>query len=214
MNNNLEKIYYYHHKKRRGDGFIILGEERGLFLKKNIGTEKKVLDIGCRDGALTRFYSKGNKILGLDIDSYSLEEASKNLNINIKQIDLNGDWGLENDLFDVVVAAEIIEHLYYPDIVLEKIKNVLKKDGILLGSIPHAFSLQSRIRLFLGSKKSTALQDQTHINHFSYKEFKKILSKNFKNIEIEGIISKKFKFLNLIFPFLFAHTLLFKAVKK
>lgn len=214
MNKNLENIYHSHHVNRRGRGFVILGEERGAFLQKHIGQGKKVLDIGCRDGTLTKFYKDGNDVLGLDIDSASLNVASSYLGIKVKQVDLNGDWGLGENIFDVVVAAEIIEHLYYPETVLEKIAKVLKDNGTLVGSIPHAFSLQARIRLLLGTKSGTALQDPTHINHFFYKDFKKLLANNFKDIEIESIVSKKFKFFNYFFPNLFTHTILFKAVKK
>ena len=214
MNIGLEKVYSYHHRKERGWGFLVLGEERGKFLRDNIGKNKNVLDIGCRDGALTKAYREGNNVLGFDIDNDALEEAKKNLGINIKHADINDDWGLDKESFDVVVAAEVIEHIYYPVFVLEKIYEVLKPGGKLVGSVPHAFSLQNRVKLFFAKKTGTTLSDPTHINHFSKKEFEGLLKKKFDEVRFQPIISNKFKLLAMVFPFLFAHTILFSTVKK
>ncbi len=49
----IEEIYSHHHTKNRGNNCILLGDERGAFLRQRIGKGKRVLDIGCRDGALT-----------------------------------------------------------------------------------------------------------------------------------------------------------------
>lgn len=87
--NSLEKIYNYHHTKERGWGFVALSQERGEFLKNNIGENKKILDIGCRDGSLTKFYYKNNDVTGVDIDSEALERARKELGINVQHMDLN-----------------------------------------------------------------------------------------------------------------------------
>lgn len=187
------------------------GEVRGTFLKKYVGQGKKVLDIGCRDGALTKFYAQGNDVTGMDIDSSALVRASESLGIKTIHSDLNDIWALE-ETFDIVVACEIIEHVYYPEKVLKKIYEALKPGGILLGSIPHAFSLQSRLRLLFASKKNTALEDPTHINHFSGKEFKRLLEEaHFDDIYIEDILSKKFTLPAKVFPRHFAHSFMFKA---
>ncbi len=209
----LEEVYNYHHTKERGDFFLILGDERGSFLKEKIGSGKKVLDIGCRDGALTKYYAKDNEVLGCDVDSEALSRAEKFLGITTKHLDLNGDWGLPKNNFDVVVAAEVVEHLYYPVHVFKKINDVLKTGGFFVGTIPHAFSIQNRVKLFFGSKSGTPLQDPTHINHFCHKEFKKLLEKQFVNVEIKGITSPRYNKLTFIFPFFFAHDIMFYAQK-
>lgn len=211
---SIEQIYNSHHKKQRGEGFAILKDERGGFLKEKIGTGKKVLDLGCRDGALTKYFCENNEVLGVDIDSEAMERAEKQLGIKIKKIDLNGEWGLPENNFDIVVAAEVIEHLYHPEILMQKIKKVLKDDGAFVGSIPYAFSLQSRIKMFFAIKTGTPFQDPTHINHFSYKEFSDLLRKNFKEVEIRAIVPARYKIFTKLFPYLFAHDFLFIAKSK
>jgi 2-polyprenyl-3-methyl-5-hydroxy-6-metoxy-1,4-benzoquinol methylase len=146
---SLESVYREHHHERRGDFFLMLGQERGSFLAQKIGTGKKVLDIGCRDGALTKFYSKGNSVLGIDIDSMALARAKSALGIETVSVDLNGDWAGIMPGYDVIVAAEVLEHLYYPDQVVAKIAArlkieivpvVSKKFALLNKIFPNAFT--------------------------------------------------------------------------
>lgn len=211
MNQSLEHVYREHHSTRRGEFFLVNGDVRGNFLKERMGQGKRVLDIGCRDGALTGFYSEGNDVLGVDIDSEALARAKEKYGITTVHADLNGDWPVEGP-FDAVVACEVLEHLYYPDQVLKKIFGTLKPGGVLLGSIPHAFSLQSRARLMLAKKQGTALQDPTHINHFWGPDFKRLIEDaGFVDVEVIDIVSNKFKLLSRIFPYYFAHSFVFSA---
>lgn len=210
-NDSLEQMYRAHHSERRGEDFALLGNERGAFLASCIGTGKTVLDIGCRDGALTKSYANGNKVLGIDIDSVALERAKERLGIDIRQIDLNGSWDLEDRSYDIVVACEIIEHLYYPADVLSKISAVLKPGGLLLGSVPNAFSFAHRSRYLRGTKKGTPLSDPTHINHFTVRELESLLSEQFASSEIVGM--GRLGPLARRFPQAFAFDLCFEAKK-
>jgi 2-polyprenyl-3-methyl-5-hydroxy-6-metoxy-1,4-benzoquinol methylase len=209
----LESIYREHHEKRRGEGFLVNGDARGEFLRRTVGTRKRVLDIGCRDGALTAYYAPGNTVVGIDIDSVALDKAKRDLGIETLHADLNGDWPVDGG-FDDVVACEILEHLYYPDRVLRKIADQLKPGGVLVGSIPHAFSFQSRARLLFANKKGTALQDPTHINHFWGGEFETLMrDAGYEDIALVGIFSKKFRPFSKLFPYGLAHSFVFSARK-
>ncbi len=210
-NKELNTIYKEHHKKGGRRGMSLLKDERGNFLKEKIGVNKKVLDIGCRDGVLTETYYKNNEILGVDIDEEALEIAKNNLGIKTQTLNLYDDWNLTRD-FDVVVAGEVLEHLYYPEDIIKKITKVLKSDGVFLGSIPNAFSLMNRIRLFFGIKQGTPLEDPTHINHFSYKEFKQILEKYFEDVKIYPL--GKYAWLDKFWPGMFSFSFLFKVKNK
>lgn len=208
----LEKVYEAHHKNR-GAGFAILMKERGSFLRKHIGVGKKVLDIGCRDGELTSTYNEGNTVAGADIDSAALERAKTKLGIETFHVDLNDSWPFEKNVYDVVVACEFLEHIYYPEQVMQKAKELLKDGGLMVGTIPHAFSLQSRVKFLLGTKKGTPLEDPTHINHFTYREFREMLERNFEVIEIGTYVPPRYKLFAKLFPYLFAHDLMFAAKK-
>ena len=115
MKDNLRMIYENHHKTLKKEGFSIMKEVRGDLIKKSIGIDKRVLDIGCRDGSLTSYFIDGNDVTGVDIDAHSLELAKNKFGINTIMMDLNGDWSeLNEDKYDVIFAGEVLEHLYYP----------------------------------------------------------------------------------------------------
>ena len=196
---------------------IIKTNERKQLLKKYIqGNNLKICDLGSRDGALSKEYIKGNELWVVDFDKAALDALENKDKIKTVCQDLNAEvWDLPEDYFDIVIFSEVLEHLYYPARVLKKISKILKQDsGTLVGTIPNAFSLKNRFRLLFAKKKATTLEDPTHINHFSYSELERILKNNFKNIEINPLIQKKYKFLSKISPSLFSSMLFFKARNK
>ncbi|MFM2374212.1 MAG: hypothetical protein RLZZ234_207 [Candidatus Parcubacteria bacterium] len=209
----LETVYKAHHQKR-GEGFAILLRERGAFLRKHIHTGKHVLDIGCRDGQLTSEYVKGNEVTGADIDSEALARASADIGIHTLHVDLNGDWPFALEHYDAVVACEFLEHIYFPEVIFEKVKKTLKPGGLFVGTIPHAYSLQSRVKFLLGTKKGTPLEDPTHINHFKYSDFRTLLEKHFTVLEVATYVPPRYRLLARMFPYAFAHDLMFAVVKK
>lgn len=211
MNDSLEQIYRSHHAASRGEDFALLGEERGAFLREHIGRGKRVADIGCRDGALTSTYAEGNQVVGVDIDAEALARAESRLGIETLQLDLNGPWNLKEKSFDAVVACEVIEHLYYPDLVIGKAASLLQGDGLLVGSVPNAFSLANRLRYLRKQKRFTPLSDPTHINHFTVSELRDLLSKHFKKVEVLGL--GRYGYLAKKLPQIMAFDLLFVATE-
>jgi 2-polyprenyl-3-methyl-5-hydroxy-6-metoxy-1,4-benzoquinol methylase len=212
MNQVLQKMYEKHHLEKRSPGFTILADERGVFFKKFVGVGKSVLDIGCRDGALTKFFNEGNQVLGVDIDKNALARIANELGIETMFFDLNGDWDeLGDKKFDVVVAGEIVEHLFYPEQVFKKVYSRLNEGGVFIGSVPNAFSLKNRLRYLKGSRVHTPLADPTHINHFSSNELENLLKEQFSSAEIIGL--GKYQRLARFLPSWFAFDLLFVAKK-
>jgi 2-polyprenyl-3-methyl-5-hydroxy-6-metoxy-1,4-benzoquinol methylase len=208
--NVIGDIYEKHHSLRNREGFTILEETRGLLFGRKVGTGKKVLDIGCRDGTLTKYFVSGNEVTGVDIDESLLKKAKDNLGIETISFDLNGNWSvLEGRKFDAVVAGEILEHLYYPDTVVEKVAAILSPGGIFVGSVPNAFNLKNRLRYLMGRKKHTPLADSTHINHFHARELKEMLQKYFTDVEVAGL-GRNMKLAEKN-PGLFAYDLIFKG---
>ncbi len=182
-----QTLYESHHKKGRPEGYSILKDDRGAFFSSAIGKNKNVLDIGCRDGALTTLFSEGNAVVGVDIDRVALARAEE-LGIETLSMDLMGDWSaLDNRKFDAIVAGEVLEHIFFPEEVVRKICAHLTPDGIFVGSVPNAFSLKNRLRYLKGSKKYTPLSDPTHINQFSASDIENLLQRHFENVEIKGL---------------------------
>lgn len=60
------------------------------------------------------------------------------------------DFPFEDNLFDAVIALELIEHLYDPDHFLEEVYRVLKPSGYFILSTPNLASIHNRIALLFG----------------------------------------------------------------
>ena len=208
----LSKVYEYHHERTRKTEFSMLEKERGAIFSRWIGTGKKVLDIGCRDGTLTRYFTSGNDVLGIDIDTKMLAACKKKLGIRTRIMDLHGDWDIK-EKFDAVVAAEVMEHLYYPEIIAQKVANVLKPGGIFIGSVPNAYNVKNRLRYLFGKQKNTPLEDRTHINQFSYKILRDTLKKSFKEVKVMGLATGLSGEIARTFPNLGSFMLIWRCVK-
>ena len=210
MQNNLQKLYESHQESGK-EGFALWEKERGNIFSRWIGKNKKVLDLGCRDGTLTKYYTSGNDVLGVDIDKRLLTKARKDLGIRTKHVNLLENWKIK-EKFDVIVAGEVLEHLYYPQKIIAKCANYLKKDGLLLVSVPNAYIISSRVR-FLFCREIPAHHDPTHINLFSEKKLRTMLLSHFRKVELTGIAPPAYKFMHFLSDSLFSDDLLARARK-
>lgn len=99
---------------------------------------EKVLDIGCAKGFLGEIIKKEKKckVYGVEINKEIAKEASKRLDkvfcLNIEKEDLP----FKNEI-DLVICADVLEHLFDPWKFLKKAKGWLKNGGTIIASIPN-----------------------------------------------------------------------------
>jgi SAM-dependent methyltransferase/glycosyltransferase involved in cell wall biosynthesis len=98
----------------------------------------KVLDVGCNDGTFMRMLKEKRDcyVYGVDIAENPLSVA-KDSGLNVQYADAH-HLPFDDRTFDVVILSEVISHVHNPEEVLAEIRRVLKKNGVLLGSAPHA----------------------------------------------------------------------------
>ncbi len=109
-----------------------------------------VLDIGCSEGGISSFLVDGKrKIYGIDISAEKIDKASAK-GIIVKAGDVSKGLPYDDNSFDIVLAAEIIEHLIDTDYFLEEIYRVLKENGKLVITTPNLANLENRLRLLIG----------------------------------------------------------------
>lgn len=116
-----------------------------------VGAGKRVLDLGCWDGRDSEeLLRHGNHVTGVEILDASAEKARQR-GIEVVQFDLTTErWPLPLASYDVVIAAEIIEHVLDTDAFLENIRRHLRPDGQLIVTTPNVASLGRRLMLLLG----------------------------------------------------------------
>lgn len=205
--NILSEYYHQHHEERGRIGFSWVETERADYFRRWIGEGKRVLDIGCRDGTLTKHYINGNEVVGLDIDLDALKYCKERFPIPIICADVNGELPFSESHFDVVVLAEVLEHTIFPELVISEVGRVLKKEGLFIGSTPNAFRLKNRLKFLLGEDFEV---DKTHLHHFSLKGLKNLLEINFYDVMLLPVASR-FLFLS---GYLFGNSVLWKCYKR
>lgn len=94
-----------------------------------IGEGKSVLDLGGRDASLTRHFLNGNRVVLGDIDCAALAFAKENYAIETVEVNLSESLPFENETYDVIVMAEVLEHLPYPKFTLSEVQRVLRGGG-------------------------------------------------------------------------------------
>ncbi|MDD3083399.1 MAG: class I SAM-dependent methyltransferase [Candidatus ainarchaeum sp.] len=132
-----------------------------------------VLDVGCSTGKLGEKLIKEKKcrVFGVDFSPKAIKIASKRLDkTNFFNLDSEG-LPFDNNKFDVIIFADVLEHIKQPDLVLKKFKKILSDDGIVITSIPNIGYVSSRIRHLFGKWDyyETGLMDKTHIRFFTFK---------------------------------------------
>ena len=208
--NLVQSFYETHHKEGQRLNQSFLESLRGQLFSDWIGKNKKVLDLGGRDGNLTKHFIEKNHVILADIDENALKYAKKNYKVETMKVDLNQSLPFKDNSFDVVVMAEVLEHLPYPNITLGEIRRVLKTNGKFIGNLPLAYHLKDRWQIIRG-RRLLISGDPTHLQFLSYEDVKKLMSKFF-NIE-EIIILKGGKLSNK-FPAAFARNIAFKCNNK
>ena len=126
----LNERYREHHRAQRGREFVFGGDERADHFRRIVGGPgKRVLDVGCRYGALTRAYAEGNDVVGVDVDREALEEAARELAIETHWANVDEGLAFEEASFDVVVAGELLEHIRDPERLVAEARRVLRPGG-------------------------------------------------------------------------------------
>ncbi len=99
---------------------------------------EKVLSVGCGWGKTeSKLVKRGIEVVGIPIDPI-IAESTKLRGIKVIYNDLNSLFDVLNDeRFDCIILSEILQHIKNPIYILSVCKNLLDKDGIIVGSVPN-----------------------------------------------------------------------------
>jgi SAM-dependent methyltransferase len=208
----LEQYYHEYHTKRRKYGFSVFEAERAALFGAWIGRGHDVLDIGCRDGILTRHFLKGNRVIGVDVDSEALararEHASAEDDFRTECLDANNPLPFPDACFDRILMGEVLEHTVFPDCVVREVYRCLRPGGCFMGSVPNDFRLRNRLRFLQGQDIFSG--EPTHLHHFHTETLRRLLAETgFERIEL-GSLCGRFRRLH---PFLFGLSLTWRCWK-
>jgi 2-polyprenyl-6-hydroxyphenyl methylase / 3-demethylubiquinone-9 3-methyltransferase len=111
---------------------------RRRFLLEHIAAGERVLDVGCAEGRFAAELARaGAEVVGVDVAEEPLRRArARHLELDLRLVDEQGPWDLEDASFDAVWAGEVIEHVADTAAWLSQVRRVLRSGGRLLLSTP------------------------------------------------------------------------------
>lgn len=141
---------------------------------------KTALDIGCGTGEfIQRGLDFGWKIDGIELSSNARSIALAKTKTNIKQ-DIFDPY-FENSKYDVITLWHVLEHLSDPVIYLNKFKEILNPNGIIVIAVPNFKAYDAKHY----DKYWAAYDVPRHFYHFSQTAMQQISMVN--NMTIEAI---------------------------
>jgi 2-polyprenyl-3-methyl-5-hydroxy-6-metoxy-1,4-benzoquinol methylase len=145
---------------------------------------QKILEIGAGTGN-TLLYIKENRIAAevMGVELMKMPGSNQEHPLidkfqiaNIEQEDIQAKEGT----FDVILCPDVLEHLIDPWMVVEKIARYLKKDGLLIISIPNLREWKTIFGIvFKGEfnyRPEGGIMDRTHLRFFCKKNVYELLT--------------------------------------
>ena len=137
------------------------------------GNNRKVLEVGAGSGAITRHLARTNgcEVVALEINPESIRKLKPYCKAiyssNLNDPAWPGTLSAEGK-FDVVIAADVLEHVYDPWTVLKGMKSLLNEGGSIILSLPHVghCSLLACLIQEDFEYREWGLMDKTHIRFF------------------------------------------------
>jgi len=136
----------------------------------------RVLDLGCAGGFLAALLRKnGHTVTGVDVEEVDgvRDEVDEFVQRNL-------DEGLGDAVqgpFDVVIAADVLEHVRDPELLLRDARRVLAPDGVVLACVPNFGHWYPRLRVASGTfaYERRGILDAGHVRFFTRRTFTKLV---------------------------------------
>ncbi len=151
------------------------------------GTARNILDVGCNEGSLGNALKSKHPdavVWGCDInpDAISIARSvlDKSAAIDLDEIKSLASF-LGEECFDLIIAADVLEHTKDPWTIAKLLRQHLTDDGRLVISLPNLGRWDTLLHLFgwqTFPRKDRGIFDATHLRFF--------LRKNLNEFSAEG----------------------------
>ncbi|HUI03419.1 MAG TPA: bifunctional glycosyltransferase/class I SAM-dependent methyltransferase [Acidimicrobiales bacterium] len=136
---------------------------------------KRVLDLGCSDGRMGELLRlAGHTVVG--VDAVKLDGAGARLDAFV-EADLNQGIPAEAGRdFDVVLGADVLEHLIDPTKMLAQMHEVLAPGGVVMVSVPNIGHWYPRLRIMTGrfDYERRGVFDAGHLRFFNRRNIERM----------------------------------------
>jgi len=135
----------------------------------------RILDVGCGPGWLAQaLTAAGHTVTGVDVDAHDgvASRMHRFVQADLTQ-GLPHDDELAHSQFDVVLAADVIEHLPDPQRLLRDLAARVRPGGSIIASVPNIGHWYPRSRVLAGrfDYDQRGILDATHLRFFTRRSF-------------------------------------------
>lgn len=138
---------------------------------KLVGRGKLVLEIGPASGYLARcFVEAGCSVTGIEVDEALARRAAQpGVNVICGSVEDEDVLRQIQTAFDVVVLADVLEHLRQPEQSLLRMRDFLNPGGYIVVSLPNIANWRIRAPLLFGrfDYVDNGILDRTHLRFFT-----------------------------------------------
>jgi 2-polyprenyl-3-methyl-5-hydroxy-6-metoxy-1,4-benzoquinol methylase len=145
-----------------------------------VTASSRILDIGASQ--LTSLIAKE---LEVQVESMGMEEEGETNGLMHHRFDLNNvqdraQWKMDIGPYDIIVFAEVLEHLYTaPELVLRYLRDLMVPGGALLLQTPNAVALRKRVKMAIGANPFERIRVQRdnpgHFREYTASELRQVL---------------------------------------
>jgi GT2 family glycosyltransferase/2-polyprenyl-3-methyl-5-hydroxy-6-metoxy-1,4-benzoquinol methylase len=144
------------------------------------GRGKRVLELGCATGYVSKVLTErfDCTVTGIEVNSAAAAQARLHCHRVICHDAETLDYAtaLGRERFDVILLADVLEHLKNPGAVLRKISEFLEPEGYLVASIPNVEHAAVALELLAGrfAYRRVGLLDDAHLRFFSLRAIREL----------------------------------------
>lgn len=155
------------------------GNDSHALVVRAIEPGASVLELGCATGSTTKVLrDKGCRVTAVEVDLAAAARAAAFAD-SLVVADLDGPaLDAIGGTYDVVVAADVLEHLMDPGRVLDFAAARLAPGGRLVASLPNVAHAAVRLALLTGSFRydDFGLLDRTHVRFFTHESVRALFT--------------------------------------
>jgi SAM-dependent methyltransferase len=139
----------------------------------------KILDLGCSSGLLAeRLQGMGHHITGVDL--YEFPDSAERMNAFCRADLSHGIPPEVGTSFDVILMADVLEHLGKPGSLLQQCRDLLTPEGSIMLCVPNIGHWYPRTRATLGmfDYDQRGILDATHLRFFTRRSIRKLVERS------------------------------------
>lgn len=160
--------------KKAKDTLTAYTGDRGDVIELIEGRPNRILDVGCSDGSLLLALGESGETTGIELDDELARVTRGRLGRLIEEdaLKATSDLRKSDAEFDLVICADILEHLVHPEHVMENVSGMLAPSGQCIVSLPNVLFWTTFWELGVKGRwpsKAHGVHDRTHLRWFTHK---------------------------------------------